>query len=235
MIYVGIDDTDMPGTPGTNQLARRLVAALPAGFALRVALRHQLFFDPRVPYTTKNGSASLLLDATPGRGAADLIPLLRREMQQWYEPGSDPGLCAADRVPCAVGEFGRRCQREVVRQDEARALARAHGVHLEGLGGTEDGVIGALAAVGLLAAGDDGRVFHLAGWTWPDGFAGPQPLDAVLRRGVDEIREASGDTRVTDGVVDVGKHLRPSFRGGRVVLFVEPCREPNSWRAVKLS
>jgi hypothetical protein len=56
-----------------------------------------------------------------------------------------------------------------------------------------------------------------------------------LRRGVDEIREASGDTRVTDGVVDVGKHRRPSFRGGRVVLFVEPCREPNSWRAVKLS
>ena len=54
MIYVGIDDTDMPGTPGTNQLARRLVAALPAGFALRVALRHQLFFDSRVPYTSKN-------------------------------------------------------------------------------------------------------------------------------------------------------------------------------------
>jgi len=237
VIYLGIDDTDMPGTPGTNQLARRLIAALPAGFGLRVALRHQLFFDSRVPYTSKNGSASLLLDAAPGRRAADLLPVLRREMQQWYQPGSDPGLCAADRVPVAIGEFGRRCQREVVRQDEARALARAHGVHLEGLGGTEDGVIGALAAVGLLAGGDDGRVVPLPGWSWPDGFAGPQRLDAVLRRGVDEIRQATGDEPVTDGVVDVGKHLRPSFRGGRVVLFVEPCGNgatPTAWRAVKL-
>jgi len=163
--------------------------------------------------------------------------VLRREMRQWYQPGSDPGLCAADRVPVALGEFGRRCQREVVRQDEARALARAHGVHLEGLGGTEDGVIGALAAVGLLAGGDDGRVVHLPGWSWPDGFAGPRPLAAVLGRGVDEIRQATGDEPVTDGVVDVGKHLRPSFRGGRVVLFVEPCGNgatPTAWRAVKL-
>jgi hypothetical protein len=237
VIYLGIDDTDMPGTPGTNQLARRLIAALPAGFGLRVALRHQLLLDSRVPYTSKNGSASLLLDAAPGRRAADLLPVLRREMRQWYQPGSDPGLCAADRVPVAIGEFGRRCQREVVRQDEARALARAHGVHLEGLGGTEDGVIGALAAVGLLAGGDDGRVVHLPGWSWPDGFAGPRPLAAVLGRGVDEIRQATGDEPVTDGVVDVGKHLRPSFRGGRVVLFVEPCGNgatPTAWRAVKL-
>jgi hypothetical protein len=108
-----------------------------------------------------------------------------------------------------------------VRQDEARALARAHRVHLEGFGGTEDGVIGALAAVGLLAAGDDGRVVHLAGWEWPDNFAGPQPVAAVRARGVDEVRDGESDARVESGTVDVGKHLRPSYRGGRVVLFVE--------------
>ena len=51
-IHVGIDDTDTLDTPGTNQLARRLAAALPAGFAFVVALRHQLLFDPRVPYTS---------------------------------------------------------------------------------------------------------------------------------------------------------------------------------------
>ncbi len=236
MIYLGIDDTDVPGTPGTNQLARRLAGALPDGFRFRLALRHQLCFDPRVPYTSKNGSASLLLDADPGRRAADLVPILRREMEQWYQPGSDPGLCAADAVPRAVTDFGRRCQGEVVRQEDARALARAHGIYLAGLGGSEDGVIGALAAVGLLAGGDDGRVVHAAGWPWPDPFAGPQRLEDVLRRGVDDVRDLTRDVGVTAGVVDLGRHLRPSYRRARVVLFVEPGGGDGavSWRAVKL-
>ena len=142
----------------------------------------------------------------------------------------------ADAVPGAVSDFGRRCQREVVRQDDARTLARAHGIQLEGLGGSEDGVIGALAAVGLLVGGYDGRVFHVAGWGWPDPFAGPQRLEDVLRRGVDEVRDITRDAPVAAGVVDVGKHVRPGYRGRRVGLFVEPCRGDGavSWRAVKL-
>jgi hypothetical protein len=221
-IHIGIDDTDTLGTPGTNQLARRLAAALPTGFTFLVALRHQLLVDPRVPFTSKNGCASLLVRAEPGRCAAELLPVLRDEMRAWFVPGSDPGLCVAERVPEEVAAFGRRAQRELVSQVEARALARRCGVHLEGLGGTEDGVIGALAGVGLLAAGDDGRVVHRSGWEWPDPFAGVQPVAALHERGVDEVRDAATGARVDDGLVDIGKHLRPSWRGGRVVLYVEP-------------
>ena len=117
------------------------------------------------------------------------------------------------------------------------------GLHLAGFGGTEDGVIGALAGVGLLAAGDDGRVVHRAGWPWPDDFVGVQPVAAIRARGVDEVREASSGRSVESGVVDVGKHLRPSYRDRRVVLYVEPSGavEPSAadrapdWRAVKLA
>jgi len=236
-IHVGIDDTDTLETPGTNQLARRLAGALPPGFAFVVALRHQLLFDRRVPYTSKNGCASLLVRADPGRPADELLPVLAREMRDWYVPGSDPGLCVAERVPEAVREFGRRAQRELVTQEEARAVARECGLYLEGFGGTEGGVIGALAGVGLLADGDDGRVVHRAGWQWPDDFAGLQPVAAVRARGVDEVREASSGRAVDAGLVDVGKHLRPSWRGRRVVLYVEP-GEPGGgrahWRALKL-
>jgi hypothetical protein len=239
VILVGLDDTDTIDTPGTNQLARRLAAALPAGFECRLVLRHQLFFDPRVPYTSKNGSASLLIRREPGRRADELLPVLQREMRAWYVPGSDPGLCLAEHAGPDITEFARRCQREVVRQDEARALARAHRVHLEGFGGTEDGVIGALAAVGLLAQGDDGRVVHLAGWEWPDNFAGPQPVAAIRARGVEEILVGDDHAPVESGTVDVGKHLRPSYRGGRVVLFVERVEAFEGggqpyWRARKL-
>ena len=129
-------------------------------------LRHQLFFDPRVPYTSKNGSASLRIRGDSG-AINDLIALLQREMRAWYVPGSDPGLCVAETVPDDVRAFGLRCQGEVVTQEEARDLAARHGLHLEAFGGTEGGVIGALAAVGLLAGGDDGRVVHLPAGSGP--------------------------------------------------------------------
>ena len=62
MIYVGMDDTDVEGSRGTNQLARSLVAALASEVRCIRIVRHQLLEDPRVPCTTKNGSASIAFD-----------------------------------------------------------------------------------------------------------------------------------------------------------------------------
>ncbi len=241
VIYIGIDNTDAPDSPGTNQLARHLAAALPPGFAFRMALRHQLLFDPRIPCTSENGSASFFAAAERGRRATEVIPALQREMRAQYVSGSDPGLCVAEHVHREVMGFGKLCKTMPLDQEEARTLASAHGIHLEGFGGTEDGVIGALAAVGLAAGGDDGRVIHLAGWTWPDPVSGWQSLDSVLGRGVNEVCEAGTRATVEVGLIDVGKQLRPSHRAGRVVLFVERA-EPGDgarddlprWRALEL-
>jgi len=223
-MIIGLDDTDMPGTPGTNQLARQIADALPDGLTFDVVLRHQLLVDDRIPYTSKNGSASIGVvgEALPSLG--ELLGFLRERVRAFAPAGSDPGLCIVDAVPPPdvpgdVVAFARRCQRQPVRREDAMALARAHGIVLEPLGGTGDGVIGALAAVGLRAWGDDGRVVHRPGWRWPDDLSGEQPVAAILASGVDEIRAPTGTVR--DGVVSVGKHLRPNFRGGRVVLFVE--------------
>lgn len=243
IIFVGIDDTDMPGTPGTNQLGRRIGTVLPEGFRLEMLVRHQLLLDDRVPYTSQNGSASLRIRAVAGGGPADLADLLRSELRAWFVPGSDPGFCVASHVPDEVVAFGRRCKRAVITQEEARALAHQAGVLLESAGGTGGGIIGALAAVGLLAAGDDGRVVHLAGWTWPDPFSGVQPVSGVLARGVDEVRDIATESIVREGYVDVGKHLRPAYRRSRVVMYVEPAALPlpstsspaPAWRAVKLT
>ncbi len=232
MIFLGIDDTDMPGTPGTNQLARRLAAVLPGGFTCSMILRHQLLDDPRVPCTSRNGSASLAIMHQTGREPDELLPLVRDTMREWLVPGSDPGFCLGTVVPAMVTAFGLRCQRELVTREEARALGREAGLRLEGLGGTEGGVIGALAAVGLLAGGNDGRVVHLPGWTWPDTFAGWQHYEDVKERGVEEVRTGEGDTTVFAGMIHIGKHLRPNYRDGRVVLFVEPAGE-GRWRAVR--
>jgi len=237
-LYLGLDDTDVIDSPGTNQLARRIAQRLPAGCHATIILRHQLLVDPRVPFTSQNGSASIAVACGRSFHRGALLPMLRREMAAWFVTGSDPGLCVAEQVPSEVIEFGRRCQCELMAQADARRVAGEAGIHLEGLGGTEGGVIGALAAVGLLASGDDGRVIHRPGWSWPDQFAGPQPINAILARGVDVVRDARSGDVVPAGTVDIGKHLRPAYRGGKVVLFVEPDDVAEAalraWRAVKL-
>ena len=237
MIYVGIDDTDVAGAPGTNQGLRRILARLGHDVETVVAVRHQLLFDPRIPYTSKNSSASILFRKDGLSAADELARRIRRELRQEFVEGSDPGLCVTDHVPEEVVEFGKRCQQDVVTQEEARHLAARHGIRLEGLGGTEDGVIGALAAVGLAATGNDGRVVQIG--FWPDDLSGPQQLELLHTRGVDQVRNVQSGEPVLRGTVDVGKHLRPNYRDGQVVLFVmasDDDRSPETdWQAVRLT
>lgn len=242
MIYIGIDDTDVIGSPGTNQLARAIVrrvgtlAGGAAGGAARGAIvcRHQLFFDPRVPYTSQNGSASIQLPHGKPVQRDPLIDAVRQEMLAFCVDGSDPGLAVATTVTADMAAFAARAKSDLVSQSEARSIAERSGCHLEGLGGTHQGIIGAMAAIALAAAGDDGRVVHMDEWPWPDPFSGVQPVAAVRDRGVTEIRTTTG-TAFAGDVVDIGKHLRPNWRGGRVVLFVEQPSETGSpWRARKL-
>jgi hypothetical protein len=238
VILVGIDDTDVVGSPGTNQVARLLMRSLGGQYDFLLAIRHQLLVDPRVPYTSHNSSASLLLKPPPSGSLSDLTERLRELLRQQFIAGSDPGLCVADGVSEAIVQFALRCQQEVVSQQEARQLAAQCDVYLEGLGGSEDGVIGALAAVGLAAGGNDGRVVGIG--RWPDDLSGPQQVAVLLRRGVDEIRCIKSDEPIDGGLIDVGKRLRPNYRGGRVVLFAAPAPPKNGgdgprWQAVRFS
>lgn len=239
MIYVGIDDTDTLGTRGTNQLAKAMAAAVAGEFFCQRIVRHQLLEDPRVPFTSQNGSASLVFEPHNFSDIASAVSVLtatlKRLMLDDFISGSDPGLCVTATVDTEIIDFAIRCQTQLVKQQTARDIAAKHGLFLKGLGGTEDGVIGALAAVGHAAANDSGRVVQ---WRhWPDDMSGLQTVEAVRQRDID-VREADSSTCVQTGFVDVGKHLRPNWRAGRCVLFVTPANTTankcNNWKALKL-
>ncbi|MFQ5734361.1 MAG: ABC transporter substrate-binding protein [Planctomycetaceae bacterium] len=219
MILVGIDDTDIAGSRGTNQLAKAVVRELPAGWRCLRIVRHQLLDDPRVPYTSKNGSASIALVHNGEERPDRLLDVFRRVMRDEFIEGSDPGLCAATDVPPDVVEFGARCKTQLVTQDEARRIAAAAEIPLEGLGGTNGGVIGALAAVGLAATENDGRIVQLG--TRPDDLTGVHSVETIRELDVD-VRDAATHTNITQGRVDIGKKLRPNLRNGRATLFVQP-------------
>lgn len=234
MIYVGIDDTDIIGSPGTNQLARAIVRRLGHAAKGAIVCRHQLFFDSRIPYTSQNGSASIQLPHGAGLPRTELIACVRDEIRAFFVEGSDPGLAVATMASAEMTAFAGRAKTDIVSQTDARLVAEHSGCHLEGIGGTHQGIIGALAAVALAAGGDDGRVVHVDEWPWPDGFSGVQSVAAIRERGVGDIRVMTGEAFAGDAI-DVGKHLRPNWRDGRIVLFVEPPAAPGlPWRARKL-
>lgn len=235
-VLLGLDDTDTLDTPGTNQLARHLVRKFGHPEQESLITRHQLLEDPRVPCTRKNGCACIRF-ATIFGSPDEVFERVRETVLAWVPEGSDPGLCVTTSVPADVVEWGRRCQRELVRQRDARELAARLGIRLEGLGGTEDGVIGALAAIGLQHSGDDGRVVHRGtSQSEPFDIVGAPTIEEIRRSGVDAVVRYDDHTPVVAGRVTLAKKLRPNLRGGRVVLYVAPAEanDEAEWQAVKV-
>jgi tRNA(Ile2) C34 agmatinyltransferase TiaS len=227
MFFIGLDDTDTLDSRGTGYLARQIAAALVADYPVLGVTRHQLLLDPRVPCTKNNSSAAILLNADGNLDPIALLDRVRALVLDGHQPGSDPGLCVAHTVPAAITEFGHRTQRQLVTQDEAQALAAAHDLPLLGLGGDESGIIGALAAVGLAASGEDGR-YVLVGRSRE--LSGLQPVSALMEAGVTAVQTLDAQP-VTSGLVQTDK-LRPARRGGGPIAVVEWAGD--HWRSLKL-
>ncbi len=227
MLIIGIDDTDVLETRGTGHLAREIAAELAADYPALGVVRHQLLRDPRVPCTKNNSSAAILVDAAGPAARDDVIERVRALMLADFVEGSDPGLCVAENVPPAITAFGRQVQTTLVEQSAARELAAEHGVALFGLGGTQGGIIGALAAVGLAAEGNDGR-YVLVGRLRE--LVGMQPVSALLEAGIAAVQTAEGEP-VRSGMVQTDR-LRPARRGGRPIAVV--AWSGDHWAPLKL-
>ena len=227
MLFIGLDDTDNLESRGTGHLAREIAAALAADYPVLGVTRHQLLRDPRVPCTQKNSASAIAFGVNGDLEPGVLLERVSAMMMADFQPGSDPGVCIAQVTPAAVSEFGLRAQRELVSQDQARALAARHGLLLQGLGGDEDGVIGALAAVGLAATGEDGR-YVLVGRSRE--LTGLQPVSALLAAGIVSVQTLDGRP-VTEGLIQTEK-LRPARRGGLPIAVVE--RAGDHWLPLKL-
>lgn len=227
-ILLGVDDTDVLGhRPGTGRLARELAVALEAeGLARMVAVvRQQLLVDPRIPYTSHNSPACLVLevpDSTNGK-ARQLFDAACRYVAERAADGSDPGVCVAafEQVDADIVDFGCQASTTVVTKSAALELAARRNLLLAELGGTGGGVIGALAGVGLTADGNAGRYLELA--------AGIRDIDMrvaareLQRRGVTLISAArDGHMIPPDTLIQTDGKIRPRRINGWPVLLVEP-------------
>ena len=231
LIYIGLDDTDNKTSRGTGRLARAMAATLSDRYRVWGITRHQLLVDPRVPYTSHNSSATLHLMEDGNVDLSALADEAQALILDDFQDGSDPGLCVARTIVPEMVQFGQRAKIDVVHQSTARDLASRCGCILRGLGGTQDGVIGALAGVGLAATGEDGRFILLGAMRELNGV---QTVQAILASGISQVRSMDGQT-LEDGLIDTGGRLRPAFRQGRPILFVKPQEsDPSLWVQIKL-
>jgi len=231
-IYACFDDTDVLGAPrGTGKLVRWFEDELPEGCALWGVVRQQLLVHPDVPYTSHNSSACAVIDAEDDPALVDaVIERAIAHLERHAIEGSDPGLCVARADDAAITplmRFGLHAARVVTTQDAARAAAE--GVHLSGHGGTNDGIIGAAAGVGLTAWGWSGRFVEYRGlrdWAPEEDVASLEDtgmLVVPVDRNV--VMPKHGD------VVETISWLRPRLWGGRPVVPVALVDE-GRWRVL---
>lgn len=160
--WLAIDDTDdATKSIGTGIIAQMIYKKyVEMGCDMKFGVtRHQLLLDPAIPYTSHNSAMCLEGDS----------PLTRDEM--WdiavmvctnnRSDSSNPGVCLF--CPTDQGnniklmEFGWNAKKIVLNIEQAFELASTiPDMKLEALNGNGDGVIGALAGVGLRISGNDG-------------------------------------------------------------------------------
>ena len=178
-LLIGIDDTDNAESRGTGFHARQLAHLLEEKGLGQVhgITRHQLFVDPAIPYTSQNSSACIHITC---KDYDACIRICQKYLLKHSAPGSDAGLCVcpASQVGESIILWGNRAKSTVLKMHDAITLAKAEKIYLKGFTGTHQGIIGALAAVGLHAGGNDGRY--------------------IWRKGIKELREISPGTVTAD-------------------------------------
>jgi len=230
-IYIGFDDTDTTDSNrGTGKLARWFENELPESCRLWGVVRQQLLLDDSIPYTTHNSSACAIVETSDHCSIDDLILRAVHHIERHFIPGSDPGLCIVPEDNPALSKlihFGRRCATKMVTQKEAHQAAL--GAHLSGLGGTNDGIIGAAAAVGLTAHGWGGRFIEFGRLRdFPEKvFVSDLERSGIMVVSIDRQAEIPAP----EDVVDTKGWLRPRLWGGKPGLPVTS-RGKNLWEAL---
>lgn len=222
MIYVCLDDTDNLESRGTGKLSRTIASKLSVDYPVYGVTRHQLYKHPDIPYTSHNTCSVIHIESgndLDEKYNDEIFKAVKFEMMTDFINGSDPGLAIAheNQIKTALVAFGNDAKCTILNQELARNLAKNLRIKLEGLGGTEDGVIGAMAGLGLAYTKNDGRFLLVKN----NKLKGSNTVETVLRSGVDAVYTIDG-CLVTEGLItNDSKLTKPCPVNGKVILFVE--------------
>lgn len=237
-LLICIDDTDNLESKGTGSIASEMVEMIEengwgkCGFITR----HQLILHPDVPYTSHNSSMCFSAEVDE-RYFEELQEQLAEYLERESAEGSDPGICIAEPEKIKdkerLIEFGFRAKCEVLNKAQAWEVAAKTGVFLAEKGGTGDGVIGALAGVGLRLNGNDGEI-----------KGGIEHLQKGLSYTVEQILQekiicsvctTEMEPLAANEIVTIKWKAKPILHNGRPVLLATPGRAEGQWQTMEKS
>ena len=231
-IFIGIDDTDNAESRGTGFHSRELAHLLEnSGHAIVDGItRHQLFVHPHIRYTSQNSSACIGL-------LTDDIPLITKICEKYLAensaPGSDAGLCISPvaKITNTIMVWGNSAKDTVLDMKEAYSIAKNANIYLRGFTGNHEGIIGALAALGLRAGGNDGR------FIWRKGRKELRELSPGIMSVKKLIKEleleaiASRDGQMPEPFdrIYINEWVRPIVKNHKAVLIADKTNNTNEY------
>ena len=230
---VCIDDTDDIGTKGTGEIAEEIAELLSDNHLSRCAFvtRHQLYVHPDIPYTSHNSAMCFQVRTTKTQD--EILTIATAHLRSQSAAASDPGLGLLDlHRPLdreALIAFGEQAKVEVKTKAQAYSLAEDLGIHLSEHGGTGQGVIGALAGLGLRLQGSDGRIkgqFKLPGLEV--GEVSLSVAEVIELTGVDRVLSDSGEQLCFKTPLYLSGKVKAVYRDHQVSLLVY--QDQGCWR-----
>jgi hypothetical protein len=228
-LLIGLDDTDGEDGKGTGFLARSLLASLDdrrVGAALG-ATRHKLLLDPRIRSTSENMSHCLALKASHRLEVAAIAEMVVEFVEAGAAPGSSPGIAIVrdaswedPEIASRLVAFGRSAKTDVLDPESAVALAGELGVYVSAHGASEQGVVGALAAVGLHLSGSDGLFSWMPGIRDVNGQVTYRQLKFLVP--IDAALDPTGQEPGLEDLIELGDWVRPVLTGGQSILLLDP-------------
>jgi hypothetical protein len=222
MIYISIDDTDtLTGPRGTGKLARAIADTVAREYSVFGVTRHQLYVHPDIPYTSHNSNAVIHVETDGDEVMDHLFEIAEEVMLGDFLEGSDPGLAVASdhQITPSLIVYAQDAKCTVLNQERARTLAKNLHIRLKGLGGTEDGVIGSMAGLGLAFTKNDGRFLQKGEIR---NIISSCSVEQLLQAGIDEVWSLDG-RQISQGTVSFRPEKPPRSCpiNGKAVLFVE--------------
>lgn len=223
-LLICIDDTDDIGTKGTGEIAQEIAMIVSEGQLSRCAFvtRHQLLVHPDIAYTSHN--SAMCFQVRTRLSLAQAKTLAIAQIKQQMAAAADPGLAIIDLHQAfdetALIEFGLAAKQQVTTKANAYQVAADAGVDLSEHGGTGDGVIGALAGLGLRLFGNDGRVKgQLLTQQVGQIYSVAQLIETT---GVDRVIDAKDNALALTELVMVTGKLKAVYRQHQNSILVMP-------------
>lgn len=231
-LLICIDDTDNLESKGTGSIADEMRQIInQEGFGkCGVVTRHQLLLHQDIPYTSHNSSMCFDCEIVASQYET-LIKNLSTYLRKESASGSDPGICVTEinsetDVPALI-DFGLRAKKRILTKNEAYHIADKLGIFLKEEGGTGQGVIGALAGVGLRLGGNDGEVKgeiqqYKKGRTYSVAYL----LSGSI---IEKVCDAEYNIIPENQQVYITWKAKPILVDHRIVLLVKWSDEKQSW------